>query len=147
MIKGIFHININVTDFDRSLLFYKLFGFQEIFGMEEAGSPNLSTGLRIPNAVCRMALLKLGDDPRAARLDLIEWKHPRTQGTPYPHLYHTGIARLCLWTKNLDEDYERLKAAGVPFFSEPQPINLKGGECFVCCTDPDGTVLELIEFL
>jgi hypothetical protein len=32
----------------------------------------------------------LSDDRRATRIDLIEWKQPRTAGESYPHLYHTG---------------------------------------------------------
>ncbi len=30
MIKSAFHVNINVTDFDRSLAFYKLLGFKVV---------------------------------------------------------------------------------------------------------------------
>ena len=67
--------------------------------------------MNIPNTNARAALLSLSDDPRATRLDLIEWKQPRAEGKPYRHLYHTGIARVALFTKNLDEEYPRLKAA------------------------------------
>lgn len=30
MIKSIFHVNVNVTDFDRSLAFYKMLGFKVV---------------------------------------------------------------------------------------------------------------------
>jgi catechol 2,3-dioxygenase-like lactoylglutathione lyase family enzyme len=89
----------------------------------------------------------MSDDPRATRIHLIEWKQPRTTGEAYSHLYHTGIGRIALFTKNLDEEYQRLKAAGVDLVSEPVVIRFgnKAGAKFFCFKDPDGTFLELIE--
>jgi glyoxylase I family protein len=147
MIKSLFHVNVNVTDFDRSLAFYKMLGFKVVLDIGEGPNPGNDVGLNIPNSVARAALLSLSDDPRATRLDLIEWKNPRTEGDAYSHLYHTGINRLALFTKNLEEEYERLKAAGVAMVSEPVVIRFgnKAGAKFFCFKDPDGTFLELIE--
>jgi glyoxylase I family protein len=147
MIKSLFHVNVNVTDFDRSLAFYKMLGFKVVLDIGEGPNPGNDVGLNIPNSVARAALLSLSDDPRATRLDLIEWKKPRTEGDAYSHLYHTGINRLALFTKNLEEEYERLKAAGVAMVSEPVVIRFgnKAGAKFFCFKDPDGTFLELIE--
>ncbi len=148
MIQGIFHININVTNFERSLEFYQMLGFRVVADLGEGGGKSLNTGLRIPDGRGRAALLMLGEDPHATRIDLIEWKNPRTAGQPYPHLYHVGMARLALKTKNLPQVYEDLKARGVEFFSEPQELNFpnQGRASFACFTDPDGTILELIDF-
>ncbi|MBI3246063.1 MAG: VOC family protein [Deltaproteobacteria bacterium] len=147
MIKSIFHININVTDFDRSLAFYKNLGFKVVLNIGEGPNPANDVGLGIPHSVARAALLALGDDPRATRIDLIEWKQPKTEGTGYPHLYHAGAARIALFTKDLDEEYQRLKALGVECVSEPVVIRFpnKAGAKFFCFKDPDGTFLELIE--
>ena len=113
MIKSVFHVNINVTDFDRSLAFYKMVGFKVVLDIGEGPNEGNDVGLNIPNSIARAALLSLSDDPRATRIDLIEWKKPRTEGAAPAHLYHTGIARIALFTKNIDEEYQRLKAAGV----------------------------------
>ena len=147
MIKSIFHININVKDFDRSLAFYQNLGFKVVLNIGEGANPANDKGLGIPNSVGRAALLSLSDDPRATRLDLIEWKQPQTEGEPYPHLYHTGAARIALFTKNLDEEYARLKGEGVAFVSEPVILRFRNGagSKFCCFKDPDGTFLELIE--
>lgn len=147
MIKSVFHVNINVTDFDRSLSFYEMLGFKVILDLGEGSNPGNDVGLNIPNSNARAALLSLSDDPRATRLDLIEWKQPRAEGKPYPHLYHTGIARIALFTKNLDEEYQRLKVAGVDLVSDPVVVRFgnKSGAKFFCFKDPDGTILELIE--
>ena len=147
MIKSIFHININVKDFDRSLAFYKMLGFKVVLNIGEGANPANDKGLGIPDSVGRAALLALGDDPRATRIDLIEWKQPKTEGAPYPHLYHTGAARIALFTKGIDEEYERLKGEGVEFVSEPVTMRFPNGagSKFFCFKDPDGTYLELIE--
>jgi len=147
MIKSVFHVNINVKDFDRSLEFYKMVGFKVILDIGEGPNKGNDIGLNIPNSVGRAALLALSDDPRATRIDLIEWKQPVTAGVPYAHLYHTGINRLALFTKNIEEEYARLKAAGVEMVSEPVVMSAgkKAGAKFFCFKDPDGTYLELIE--
>jgi catechol 2,3-dioxygenase-like lactoylglutathione lyase family enzyme len=147
MIKSIFHININVTNFERSLEFYKMLGFKVINELGEGPNKGNDKGLNIPNSRARAALLALSDDPRATRLDLIEWKEPRTDGSPYPHLYHAGVARVALFNKNLDDEYSRLKAEGVEMVSEPVTIRFANqtGAKFFCFKDPDGTFLELIE--
>jgi glyoxylase I family protein len=147
MIKSVFHININVTDFERSLAFYQMVGFKVVFNIGEGPNKANDVGLNIPNSIARAALLALSDDPRATRIDLIEWKQPKTEGKPYPHLYHAGAARIALYTKNLDEEYARLKGEGVEMVSEPVTIKFgnKAGARFFCFKDPDGTFLELIE--
>lgn len=147
MIKSIFHINVNVTDFDRSLAFYQMLGFKVVLDLGEGSNPANKKGLGVPDSAMRAALLTLGDDPHATRLDLIEWRQPQTEGQAYPHLYHAGPARIALFTKGIDEEYKRLKSQGVKFVSEPITMNFPNGAGgkFCCFRDPDGTVLELIE--
>jgi len=151
MLKGIYHINVNVTNFERALTFYKLLGFKVVRDLGEGGNKYFERGLRIPHPIGRAALLQAGDERRSTRIDLIEWKSPPTEGKPYPHLYHAGICRIALVTDNLQELCDKVKAAnleGVEFFSEPQviPNRKKSSDLFVCFTDPDGTVIELIQF-
>jgi len=151
MVKGIYHINVNVTDFERSLAFYQLLGFKIVRDLGEVGNKYLERGLKIPQLRGRAVLMQVGDDRRSTRLDLIEWKTPKTEGRAYPHLYHAGMARIALVTDALQAVCDKVKAAniaGVEFFSDPQLIpNGSGGkDAFVCFTDPDGTVIELIQF-
>jgi glyoxylase I family protein len=147
MLESIFHINVNCTDFDRSLQFYKTLGFNVIRDLNEVGSEKLSRGLRIPNGRGRAVLMILGDNPRSTRLDLIEWRNPKTEGQPHPHLWHAGMCRIAMRTRTLEKDYEELRSKGIEFWTEPIMFEVKDGrqEGFVCCTDPDGTVIELIQ--
>jgi catechol 2,3-dioxygenase-like lactoylglutathione lyase family enzyme len=147
MIESIFHVNVNCTNFARSLEFYAKLGFKVVRDLEVVGHPELSAGLRIPNGRGRAVLLMLGDNPRATRLDLIEWLNPKTAGTSYPNLWNAGICRIALRTRDLRKDYADLKAQGIEFWTEPSFFNVREGreEGFVCCSDPDGTVIELIQ--
>ena len=84
MIKSVFHLNINVTNFERSLEFYKMVGFKVVLDIGEGPNKANDKGLNIPNSRARAALLALSDDPRATRIDLIEWKQPPTAGAHAP---------------------------------------------------------------
>ena len=147
LVDSIYGISVNCTHLERSLEFYRAIGFKEVADIGESGGGGLEKGLRIPNPRARGRLLKMGDDPGAINLDLIEWLSPRTEGRAYPRLNHAGIARIALHTVNLQKTYEELKTKGIEFYSEPQVLQFRGGSSlFVCFEDPDGTVLELIEF-
>jgi hypothetical protein len=52
-----------------------------------------------------------------------------------------------LRTRTLVKDYEEFKAKGIEFWTEPKMVEIRDGrqEGFVCCSDPDGTVIELIQ--
>jgi catechol 2,3-dioxygenase-like lactoylglutathione lyase family enzyme len=148
MIKGIFHVNINCSNFERSLEFYKMLGFNVAVDIPEGGSDDMNKGLGLKNAIGRAAIMQLGDGPRGTRLDLIEWKSPASKGKPYAKLNHLGIARVALFTKDLPETYEELRSKGVKFISEPVVLHTAAGDArYACFYDPDGTILELIEFM
>jgi glyoxylase I family protein len=148
MIRGVFHVNINCSNFERSLEFYKMLGFRVAVDLSEGGSMDLDHGLGLEKGRGRAALLLIGDDPRATRIDLIEWKSPPSKGKPYPKLNHLGIARVALRTRDLRATYEELKSKGVKFISEPVVLHTPVGDSlFACFYDPDGTILELIEFM
>ncbi len=148
MITSIFHINVNCTDFERSLDFYQKLGFKVARDIGETALRKVNPGLRLPvDATLRAVLMVLGDNLRSTRLDLIEWKNPKTIGPANSNLLQAGMARIALRTKTLLADYEDLKAKGIEFWTEPIMIDLPGGkqEGFVCCQDPDGMVIELIQ--
>ncbi|MEI4920849.1 VOC family protein, partial [Klebsiella pneumoniae] len=50
VIVSIFHVNINVTDFERSLAFYQKLGFRVVRDLGEGGSAAMGTGLGMPGA-------------------------------------------------------------------------------------------------
>jgi catechol 2,3-dioxygenase-like lactoylglutathione lyase family enzyme len=145
MIGRIFHFNINCTKLERSLAFYELLGFKVILDFREGmASKEMADAFGMQTANLKGVHLRLGDSPDATRIDLLEFTDPPPAGQPYPHLYHTGIARMCLKTTNIQQDYRELSAKGIKFLSEPK--KLPGTSVsIVCFKDPDGTFVELLE--
>jgi len=141
----IFHFNINCTSLERTVPFYQVLGFKVVLdfgdGME---SREMAKAFGLEQARVKGVHLRMGDDPNATRIDLLEFQAPPPDGTPYRYLNHTGIARMCLHTSDIQRDYRVLKEKGVQFLSEPQL--LPGTKVtIVCFKDPDGTYIELLE--
>ena len=144
-IKDVFHVNVNCTNLERSRAFYEQVGFKAVVELGVGGTHDMVRGLGLPEGSQAKAVLMMlePDKPRGTRIDLIEWITPPTQGSPAPDLTYAGAVRIALWTIGIDEEYERLKEAGVEFLSEP--VGMPGAR-FCCFKDPDGTILELIDF-
>ncbi len=145
MIERIFHFNINCTNLERTLPFYQLLGFNVIIDFREGmASQEMADAFGIKTANLKGVHLRLGDAADATRIDLLEFTDPPPAGQPYPHLYHTGIARMCLKTTDIWRDYRDLSAKGIQFLTEPK--KLPGTSVsIVCFKDPDGTFVELLE--
>jgi predicted lactoylglutathione lyase len=160
-----FHINVNCSDLERSLAFYKAIGFKEVidFGDKSGKEQNTpkteaATGLGDDKLArilglrgrlkARARIMMLDDNQRGTRLDLIQWIEPGYEGKPYPHLTHLGAARICFKVKDIDDLYRVVCEAGGKPFSEPLTVDLGPSRQKVFCVpDPDGTVLEFMEFL
>jgi len=145
-ITGMVHVNVNCSDYERSLRFYETLGFRVLWEVPEVSSAEVAAAVGMPPYKVRGALLALSSGP-STLIDLLEWKDPRDDAAPYPHLYHLGLARIALNTTDLDADVAELESHGVEFLSEPARLDGPGGSetRFVCFKDPDGTVLELVE--
>ena len=146
-ITGLVHVNVNCSDYERSLAFYQLLGFRELWRVPETNTPEVAAAVGMPPYRVKGALIALEGANPPFVIDLLEWKEPRDEGAPYPHLYHYGIARIALATNDLDGDMAKLAAAGALFLSKPASMPPSSGSRarFVCFEDPDGTVLELVE--
>ena len=147
-VKRIFHVNINCTDLERSLAFYEQLGFSNWPQTEDTTSgKNLSEAMNIPGINLKGRMFQLGDESGTCLLDLLEWVSPSSDERPVERLDKPGIARVCLESTDIWQDYETLKANGVKFYSEPKHVyDDNTGPQVVFFEDPDGTVLELAQF-
>ena len=151
-VTAFFHINVNCSDFDRSMDFYRLVGFEvvnDFAGDASFGEVGLGPVLRLPDD-CRgrAALMMLKGDARGLRLDLIEWTSPRLPAPPPRSMAQPGVGRICLRTTDAEAVHARLSAAGYLCYTAPARIVLGGSVINVfCAEDPDGTVLEFMEFV
>ena len=146
-INGLVHVNINCSDFDRSLRFYELLGFQKVIDVPPKNTPEVAAAVGMPPYTVKGALLILQNSKTPLMIDLLEWQEPTDNRPPYPNLYHLGIARIALSTNDLDSDIAFLKSEGVEFLSDPATVKIENQPetRFVCFKDPDGTILELVE--
>jgi len=146
-VTGFVHVNVNCSDYERSRAFYEALGFRVVWEIPEHGTPEVARAVGMPPYRLRGALMALAGE--STMIDLIEWKDPRDTAPPYPHLYHLGLARIALRTTDLEADLATLRQLGAEIVAEPATVDGlgSGGTRFVCFKDPDGTVLELVEFL
>ena len=154
----VFHINLNCTNLERTIAFYELLGFRVVneFDQTKPGEKapsfaeiGLAPILGLPHdCEARAALMALTDDPRGIRLDLIEWQHPKSDPTTRTDLAQIGFGRLCLKNRDAWAMHRRLIEAGRSPYSEPTLITMGGTRQWVfCCEDPDGIVVEFMQFL
>jgi len=148
-IHGIFHFTINVSNFERSLEFYQTIGFRLLRDNRDVIWPDFvarNFGLKVAQA--RGALLAIGEGAEHTRIDLLEWLEPRLVD-PQAHLpIDERVPRIvALRTRNVRAAYEELKDKGIRFLTEPYvPDAALGIEAVVCCRDPDGLIVEFIEY-
>ena len=143
MLVGIHHTAVSTPDLDRLAAFYRdHFGFavQFDFSWDESNAEFRRTHAQ-PETRGRVVMLERG----ASRLELFEYAKPapRPAAGPRANVDH-GIAHVCFEVKDIDTEYRRLRAAGVPFLSEPV-LQATVKVCYG--RDPDGNLFELLEFL
>jgi catechol 2,3-dioxygenase-like lactoylglutathione lyase family enzyme len=148
-VESLFHFVVNASNFERSLAFYTRLGFKVLRDNRDVVWPDyVGQNFGMTAAQGRGALLALGDSEHHTRLDLIEWLEPHWQNPdemPSP----TRVPRImALRTKNLRAAYQELSAEGFPFIGVPRDADpLTGVESVVCLRDPDGYIVELIEYI
>ncbi|MGI9291415.1 MAG: VOC family protein [Gammaproteobacteria bacterium] len=142
MIKGFHHAAISTPDLQRCISFYT-----EVIGGEVAwdfgwpeGTPEADAVTDLKNSAAQAAMLKIGN----TFLEVFQFDSPAQEKRDgmRPVNKH-GITHICLEVEGIQAEYERLKAAGMEFNCPPQK---QDGSSMVYGRDPDGNVLELIEF-
>jgi catechol 2,3-dioxygenase-like lactoylglutathione lyase family enzyme len=145
-VSRVVHCNVNCSDLERSLGFYRdLLGLSPVTRTApESPQPGAAFGLE--HAQWDAWILGDARGIEGVAIDLLEWQVPPPTGTPYPAANVLGFARLGLTTSDIDAAHERLVAAGVDCYGAPHDVEVEGVpsmRAFVC-TDPDGTLIELM---
>ncbi|MEZ5565241.1 MAG: VOC family protein [Gammaproteobacteria bacterium] len=142
MLKGFHHAALSTPDLDRLVRFYcESFGCTVIreFGWP-AGIPEADALTGLQNSAARAAMLKLGD----SFLEIFEFSSPVPKpGDPDRPACDHGITHICLEVQDSQAEYRRLKTAGMRFHAPPQP---QEGGFVTYGRDPDGNIVELLEF-
>ena len=155
----VFHLNINCSNLEHSRAFYELIGYRVVndFSASPKCGPRprtfaelgLAPILRLPDdCEARALLLALSDDSRAPRLDLIEWVRPKSAPRQHGDLARIGFGRLCLKVRDCQDLHDRLTVAGHVVYGAPVLLDMGGTRQLIfCCEDPDGIVVEFMQFL
>jgi catechol 2,3-dioxygenase-like lactoylglutathione lyase family enzyme len=129
-IHGLDHVAITVSDLDRALAFYRgLLGFRLLGYLDFPGDPR---GFRI-------AYLDTGQ----GILELFSFATAETSSAGQTDDIQVGLRHFALRVTGVDAIAEALRQAGVPFALPP--TDAVGGVRIAFFTDPDGTLIELIE--
>ncbi len=144
-VTGMVHVNVNCSDFDRSLAFYERLGYELVAMVPETNTPEVAAAVGMPPYRVRGGILRLPGE--STLIDLLEWRDPTDPEPPYPNLYHLGLARIALRTSDLEADLAELAAAGVEPIGPPADVEWAGQPTsrIACLPDPDGTIVELVE--
>ena len=146
------HININVRDLERSISFYEKLGFQTFIPSIPYLGLTLEGGATEMPSDCAEALgvdasmrgraCIMGLKGAFPMIDLTEFEGG--DPAPPPSTRDLGAVRICLASQDLASDYAQLVAAGVSFVSPPC-LAKAGMATIAICSDPDGTLIELIQ--
>ena len=146
-LDNLYHTVVNARDLDESVAFYRLLGFDILNDRRNVVWPDVVASIfGMRRAKGCGVLMVLPSDPHGPMIDLIQWVEPQPK-FPDPANDPSLIPRIIAFrTTNVHAAYADLKARGVRFardvFVPEEPLGLVGS---VCCYDPNGNIIELIE--
>ena len=136
---------VSCANLERSVAFYEKFGFAVAGPASDTRADWIGDLYGAKGAWLRTQAMTLGDDPRAVRLELLEWSSPEA---PVAGPTALGAGAIALRSDDLRADVEALKQKGVQFVSQvvslPGP---KGESLLVNVRDPDGFSIQLYQFV
>lgn len=136
------HIGICVSDWERSLHFYRdVLGFKYLSELQVAGEPS-DTLLQLDNVKLRAIYLERD----GTRIELLHYASPGHAGDGSPRrMNQLGLTHLSLRVDNLAATLADLETAGVRIL-EPTRIDIPAFEAAaIFIADPDGTLIELVQ--
>ena len=144
IVRSLDHIAITVSDLNRSLPFYT-----SVLGLVEAErhlleGETISTMAGKSGVVMQVVRLKTPDGSRVL-LDLQQYLAPKGP-VSNAALGMANHSHFCFEVDDIQKAYEKLKTQGVQFVSPPVTFGLEEPVRVVFFKDPDGFILELVEW-
>ena len=124
------HVTVSVSDINRSLAFYRdLLGFPVLGRLYYRNKVGLT-----------IDFLDIGDNHI---LEIFSFTSPTRPSEWTNNDLQTGLRHVGFKVRDVDATTARLKQAGVPFTLDP--LDATGGVRIAFFTDPDGTLLEVVQ--
>jgi catechol 2,3-dioxygenase-like lactoylglutathione lyase family enzyme len=143
---GIRHVNVNVSNFERSQAFYRTLGFTEASSLPATENTEVARAMGFDEPYTIKGAL-LTNPLDGSVIELVEWLNPSDESPPYSTpINHLGIHRMNWATADLEGDVAKLKAKGVTFLSEIAPCCTGDTSTFgiIVFADPDGIYNQLM---
>lgn len=135
------HLGICVSSLAASIPFYRdLLGFRALTQVEVKGA-DADQLLRLKGVDQTTAFLERD----GVRLALFEFRSPKPTGGQPRAMNELGMAAIMLRVDDLDATLEKIRAAGATVLDETRTDYPEYGSRLVFLTDPDGTLIELVE--
>ena len=83
-VKGLVHVNINCSNFDRSVKFYELLGFQKVFEVPAKNTKEVAAAVGMPPYTVKGALLMLVNSETPFMMIYSNGKNPQIVNHPTP---------------------------------------------------------------
>jgi catechol 2,3-dioxygenase-like lactoylglutathione lyase family enzyme len=144
---GVGRVNVNVSDFERSEAWYRMFGYVATARLPSTDSAEVAAAMGF-DAPYEIDGAVLSHEVDGSEIELVQWLKPYDPEPAYPPpVSHLGIHRMALLTSDIEADVAALQAQGVEFISEITPCcsGPDSSGTIVLFYDPDGTVVELVE--
>lgn len=147
------HVNIVVSDMDRSMAFYTRLGMTPTMDTFISGAW-VANVIGIQDENLRARVVFMDPDAGNARLELIQYLTPQGQAVPVNSRSNTmGVRHFALVVDDIHKIYTELLNEGVTFFSAPQEVTGNpvvaariGRKTQVYLLDPDGVIVELAHY-
>lgn len=146
-------MNVNVSDFDRSLAWYRMLGYELTEELPRIESAEVARAMGFAELAAAGESIERKGTILTHRLDgstieLVQWIHPFDPTPPWPvPVNHLGIHRTAFSTSDIHGDVATLKAQELQFVSPVTPCcsGPDSSGSIVAFYDPDGTIVELVE--
>jgi catechol 2,3-dioxygenase-like lactoylglutathione lyase family enzyme len=135
------HLGICVSSLAASIPFYRdLLGFRPLTQVEVKGA-DADQLLRLKDVDQTTAFLERD----GVRLALFEFRSPKPTGGKPREMNELGMAAIMLRVDNLDATLAKIREAGATVLDDTRTDYPEYGSRLVFLTDPDGTLIELVE--
>lgn len=145
----IHHAAILVSNLEKSLHFYRdILGWKVLFN-DTLSIPNTAELMDLPEIEGLTVMLQKDDKTFNGMIELIEISKPKPEPSPKGAGFRmTGLRMLSFRVDHITKVYNALSDKGVIFISPPRQLNWDKYSIKACMfTDPDGVLIEIIEFL
>jgi catechol 2,3-dioxygenase-like lactoylglutathione lyase family enzyme len=139
MIRGLHHIALNTANLERLKGFYvNVLGFEEVCQNGWDDAPMIDEITDMKGSAAKYSFLRAGN----LYIEMFQYSAPAAREAAPLRPCDRGYTHICLDVDNIEQEYERLAAAGMKFNRRPGDF---GDSACVYGYDPDGNVIEILE--